>query len=158
ARAARRARTLRREDAIEVAVIWPRSFSALSMRIAFVGRVRDEGTERTSLRVLGVPVETVVLPWLALELLGIRPFAASGAVLGRVLSLRGDIGAGDGDRRQLVASDAAAEQLVLAGRGVEAPPVAAFHERNRERPGLATDPGDHRAVRQLPERHRGARH
>ena len=63
---------------------------------------------------------------------------AGNAPLG-IFLLRVDIGRTGLDRVQLVAADAAIEDLFAAGRGVEPPAAVLAHERDRERPILAAD-------------------
>ena len=79
------------------------------------------------------------MPWRARELARVREHAVAVAVVGRVLALRVDDRLQHLDRVELVLADAAREQLVLAGRGVEAPRVAGLHERERERKVVVAD-------------------
>src|SRR5262245_49111236 len=128
---------LGRQNAVEVAVVGSRALPALARRVAFRRRVRHQRTEGAPVCGAGLlPVESVVLAGLARNLLRVDPGAAPGAILGGVLALGIDVGACDGDGRQLVAADAAIEELVRARGRVEAPLVAALHQRDRQRPRL----------------------
>src|SRR5262249_41371504 len=83
------------------------------------------------------PVEAVLLAGLADDALGIDAVAAD-AFLG-VFLLRIDIGQRGLDRAQVVAADAAEQDFVAAGRGVELPAAVLAHQRDRERPVLVAD-------------------
>src|SRR5262249_8427078 len=126
-RAARSVRTLCGEDAEEVAVERLRRGARLVHGVPFpspLGEERSEGTLVAPARAL--PVEAVVLAGLAADLL--REDAAG--IESRVLRLGVDVRTQGSDHRQLVVTDAAAEQLVLAGGGVETPLVPVLHERD----------------------------
>src|SRR6185503_2110549 len=85
------------------------------------------------------PVESVVLAGIAAKLRRI-PASWIAVVCHRgVALLRDDVGAADGDRRQLVAANAPGDHFFLAGFAVEVPPAAAPGQRHREGPLFVAD-------------------
>src|SRR5262249_60794744 len=87
ASAAGRGRSLRRQDAVVVAVVGPRAFTALDGRVALGGGVRHQRAQRAPVGIAGrLPVETVALAGLARALLRVRTRTAAGSILGGVLA------------------------------------------------------------------------
>src|SRR5207248_9175625 len=129
-RTTRRSRALPGQHLVVIAVIRHRLLAdAITLR-------RSGGSElaQWAVLLLGLrrPVKPVLLPGGADDALRIN--AILGEAFVGIFLLRVDIGEGSLDGAQLVAADAAIENLLAAGRGIEAPAVVLAHERDRERP------------------------
>src|SRR5207247_10248926 len=136
-RAARCALALALEQPIVVAVV--RGGTALLL-VALAGCLRDERAKWTGrLARLRRPVQAVVLPRAARKLLPVVEHAVAVAILRRVFQLRVDDRFQHLDRVELVCADPAREQLLLARFGIEAPALAAFHDRKRKRIVVVAD-------------------
>src|SRR5262249_9749536 len=95
---------------------------------------RDQWAKRAGLLArLRVPEEAIVLARAADEPRGELADSVSIPVLRVVLALRVDVGQAHLDGAELVLADPSVENLVLAGRRVEAPDGSVWHERNGKR-------------------------
>src|SRR5262249_14309433 len=124
-RAAGRVRALLREDPVVVAVVRLASAAGL---VTLRGRRRDEIAERALLFAAGGrPVEPILLAGLAHDPLRIGADTGAMVLLG-ILVLRIDEGEACPDGVELVAPDAAEQDFLAAGRGVELPGLAFAHD------------------------------
>jgi hypothetical protein len=80
------------------------------------------------------PVEPIVFPRGTHEPLGIFQNLIAILIGARIFSLGLHVSAHDRKCREFVPADAAAEQFVLAGLGVEGPPAIPLHDGDREWP------------------------
>ena len=76
------------------------------------------------------------MPGVLAELLRVLQHLVAVAVLAGVFALGLDVGAHRLERGQFVLADAAVQDFLLAGLGVEEPPAILLHDGNRERPGV----------------------
>ena len=140
---ARRALALGIEDPEEVAVEGlGLCGTAAALRMG-IGEQRPDGTLRLALG--RRPVEAVVRAFSADELARVGGGMAVLA-LRMVLVLAIDIRVQARQRQQLVAPDAAIQQLLATGFGVEAPASVVGDQGNRKRPGVVAEQGDLRAI------------
>src|SRR5262249_26208395 len=109
------------------------ALAAPANTVASAGCLSDEFTKRTRLFTLcGRPIEAVLLPGLADNALGISFHASARAILLRIFALRIDIRQGGLNRVELVSADAAEEDLLTAGGGIELPHSVLADERYRK--------------------------
>src|SRR5688572_25930456 len=124
-------------------------------RVALFDRARDGLADRAIPAPVRLPPrEAVLCAWSADDALGVLGQLARTEPV-RVLVLRLHIPAGDLDRIQLVATDAAVAYLLPAGLRIEGPPRSALDDRDRERP--VTVAHQQERSRSCPWRYRDAR-
>src|SRR5204863_8602672 len=85
------------------------------------------------------PIEAVLFAGRADDALGVLMHARAVVQIEGVLLLRLDESATDFDGVKFIAADAAEQDFVVSGLGVEIPLAANSHERYGERPSLAAD-------------------
>src|SRR5262249_42749546 len=128
------------QDPVVIAVIGHGPFMLVVDAVAGGLGLDDQRPERARLlALLGRPVEPVLGPWIAQELLGIFDIAVIVAVLCGVFALGVDIGAADLHGAELVAPDAPVDDLLLAFRRIQEPGLAFLDGGNRQRPFLLAD-------------------
>src|SRR5262249_46915799 len=127
-RSARCARTLPGEDLVVVAVVRDALLAGvISFRRGVSGKLAEWALVLAGLR---RPVEAVLLAGATDDALRIDAVAAK-SLLG-VFLLGVDVGEDGLDRPELVAANAAIENLVATGGGVELPAAVRAHQRDRE--------------------------
>src|SRR4030095_5282379 len=86
-----------------------------------------------------LPGQPVLLAGRTDDLLRVLVHTVALAALERVFLLCLDVTATNRNRVQFIGANAAVEELLAAGCGVERPPTRSLHDWNRERPVLVAD-------------------
>src|SRR5690242_16142518 len=90
----------------------------------------------TPTAILVLPAQAILFAGVADNALGVLVYVEAFAWLERILVLRVHIPSTDIDCVQLVSANAAMEEFLPAGSGIEVPLVPRLHERHRKRPVL----------------------
>src|SRR4029453_3098166 len=131
---------LGRED-LEVVAVKGRQPIAIGPELpASLRRLGDQVAKRAPWLVSGsLPVQAVLLSWIAVERLRKQTRWLSIASLFRIIALSPHIRMASSDRRNLVPTDPARKHFFFSGSGVELPAVPPLYDGDRERPSLVAD-------------------